>query len=89
VKRRESEGDKNRDKKVVMVKLIIQKKNLPKNARYCNNSKVSLVKFCSFSFGVQSWCWHESRSSDLVSVCDWLVSRIWFLLSTGKFAIGC
>jgi hypothetical protein len=38
-------GDKNRDKKVVMVKLIIQKKkphthkNTPKDTRYRNNKK--------------------------------------------------
>jgi hypothetical protein len=37
-----------------------------------------LFKFWSYSSGIQSWYWHISRSSDMVSLGDWLLSRILF-----------
>jgi hypothetical protein len=37
-----NEGSKNRDKKIVMVKLIIQKK-IQKNTKYSNDKKFSLL----------------------------------------------
>jgi hypothetical protein len=37
------EGDKNRDKKIMMVKLLIQKKQTNENNRYRNNKKFSLL----------------------------------------------
>jgi hypothetical protein len=72
-RRRESEGSKNKDKKVVMVKLINTEK---KTTRFRNNKKLFAL-LC-----IQSWYWHISRSSDVVSPGNWLLSSDWFLLST-------
>jgi protein-S-isoprenylcysteine O-methyltransferase Ste14 len=126
-----SEGGKNKDKDTVMVKLIIQKKKERKTpGKATTKSSVCLLKFCSYSFGVQSWyySWYSglhgkgccllldsvgwrwlevfsflffffqlslsygpsitNRNSDVVSPGDWVVSSIWFLLSTGQVAIG-
>jgi hypothetical protein len=51
--RRESEGDKNRDKKIAMIKLIIQK-NHPSTT---TKSSVCSAKVLTYPFGVQSWYW--------------------------------
>jgi hypothetical protein len=52
-KGRESKGGKNKDKKIVMVKLIIQKKKGTATAK----SSVCLVKVLDLFFGVQCWYW--------------------------------
>jgi hypothetical protein len=89
-KRRENERGKNRDKKIVMAKLIIHThththKPTTKTTRYWNSKKfIFLVKL----LGIQSWYWPKSGSSDVVSPGDLLVNRIWFFLSTGLVAIG-
>jgi hypothetical protein len=84
--RRESERSKNRDKKILMVKLIIQKaKN---NTQLRNHKKFSpLLKILEYSLGIQSWYWCADRSSNVFSAGDWLVSSNGLLLSTGQVAI--
>jgi hypothetical protein len=59
------------------------------NTRYKNSKKFSLlVKVLELFLRLQSWNWHTNGSSDVVSPGDWLVSSVWFLLSTGLVAIG-
>jgi hypothetical protein len=61
---------------------------MTKTTRYRNNKKSSvLVKVLELFLGIQSWYWRISGSSDVVSSGDWLVSNIWFLLSTRLDAI--
>jgi hypothetical protein len=62
-KRRESDGGKNRDKKIVIVKLIIlnRKKGEElwgKNPQLQQQKVQSIPqKFWTYSFGIQSWYW--------------------------------
>jgi hypothetical protein len=78
-KKERSEGSKNKDKKIVMMKLIVLEKkethtNSTENIRYTNNKNFSLlVKVLEFSLDIQSWYWHTSRSFDVFSPGDWLV----------------
>jgi hypothetical protein len=82
-------GLKNRDKKIVMVKLIMQKTTTTtKTTRYRDNKKLFLVKVLELFLRFQSFYLHTSLSSDVVSPGDWFVSNIWFLLSTELVAIG-
>jgi hypothetical protein len=51
---------KNKDKEIVVVKFITQKTNtqIKKTGMATTKSSVCLVKFWTYSFGVQSWYWH-------------------------------
>jgi hypothetical protein len=63
-----------------MVKLIIQRKkrNTMKNTRFRSHKKFSsLVKVLELFLRCQSWYWHISGSTDVVSPSDWLESSIW------------
>jgi hypothetical protein len=120
--RRESEGGKNRDKKIVMIKLI---KQVQQQQKVQFTGKVSgLIPLASnpgigswysglcgegchpscqttwggdgwrvffFSFSCFPWSYGPlvaSGSPEVFSPDDWLVSSIWFLLSTGQVATG-
>jgi hypothetical protein len=49
-----------------------------KNTRFRNKRISVLFQFWSYSSSIQSWYWHISRSSDLVSPGGWLVSNVLF-----------
>jgi hypothetical protein len=51
----ENEGGKNRDKKIAMVKLIIQKNNQPGIA--ATKILVCWVSVWTYSCGICSWYW--------------------------------
>jgi hypothetical protein len=70
----------------VVVKLIIQKKNKEKlkNTRFRNNKKFSLlVNVLELLLRHPTLVWCTSRSSDVVSPGDWLMSSIWSFYTQG------
>jgi hypothetical protein len=106
------ERGKKRDKKIVMVKLIIQEKRkigtATKKSSVCSVKVLDLFLWCPILvlvlgildfvgkgatpldrqfgfFSHFSWSYGPSvtrRRSEVVSPGDWVVNRIWFLLST-------
>jgi hypothetical protein len=64
-------------------------KKTKQNTRFRNNRISVLVYFSSYSSIIQSWSWCISRSSDMVSPGDWLVSNVLFFCLPVKLKLWC